>query len=333
MGVALRDILAPYKRRVGWDGMAGSAAIDAHNALYQFLSIIRQPDGTPLVDADGRITSHLSGLFFRTAKLLEMGVRPVFVYDGDPPALKAATIEARRTLREDAARQYAIAVESGDEAEAYRQARSATRIDDAVIASSQRLLDYLGVPWLVAPSEGEAQAAWMAAEGSVSYAVSQDYDSLLFGAPDLARNITISGRRRLRGRTIAVEPERIRLAEVLEGLGVTREELVEVGILVGTDFNPGIRGVGPKTALKLVREGRFATVLDERIPGFDPRPIREFFLDPPVTNEFMLDWRPPDPEGLREMLCHEYSFSVERVNGALERLGVSAGQRTLDQWF
>jgi flap endonuclease-1 len=333
MGVALRDILAPYKHPAGWNDLTGTAAIDAHNALYQFLSIIRQADGTPLVDAEGRVTSHLSGLFFRTTKLLAMGLRPVYVFDGAPPDLKAATIRARRSVREEAGRQYAAAVEAGDGAEAYKQARLATRIDAAVIGSSQRLLDLLGVPWLTAPSEGEAQAARMAADGTVAYAVSQDYDALLFGAPDLARNITISGRRRLHGRTIVVEPERIRLAEVLAGLGLTREELVEVGVLVGTDFNPGLRGVGPKTALKIVREGRFEETVAERMHGFDPEPIRSFFLEPPVTTDYHLDWCAPDAEGLRAMLCDEYSFSVERVNAALERIGVTAGQKTLDQWF
>ncbi len=209
----------------------------------------------------------------------------------------------------------------------------ATRIDAAVIGSAQRLLDLLGVPWLTAPSEGEAQAARMAADGAVAYAVTQDYDALLFGAPDLARNITISGRRRLHGRTIVVEPERIRLAEVLEGLGVTREELIEVGILVGTDFNEGLRGVGPKTALKIVREGRFEETVAERMPGFDPGPIRTFFLEPPVTATTASTGAPPTPRGSGRCSATRYSFSVERVNAALERIGVTAGQRTLDQWF
>jgi flap endonuclease-1 len=173
----------------------------------------------------------------------------------------------------------------------------------------------------------------MAADGAVTYAVSQDYDALLFGAPDLARNLTISGRRRLHGRTVVVEPERIRLGEVLDGLGLSREQLVQVGILVGTDFNEGLRGVGPKTALKLVREGRFEETVAGRMPGFDPASILSFFLDPPITRDYVLDWRAPDPEGLRAMLCGENSFSAERVDTALERLGVTAGQRTLDQWF
>ncbi len=333
MGVALRDILAPYRDPIGWDGLSGAAAIDAHNALYQFLTIIRQPDGTPLVDAEGRVTSHLSGLFFRTTRLLELGVRPVYVYDGPPPPLKSRTIEARRSVREEAGRQYTAAIERGDHVEAYRQARSATRIDGAVIESSRRLLDLLGVPWVRAPSEGEAEAARLAATGQVAYAVSQDYDSLLFGAPVLARNITISGRRRLHGRTITVEPERIRLTAALEGLGIGREELIQVGVLVGTDFNEGVRGVGPKTALKIVREGRFEETVAERLPEFDPAPVIEFFLHPPFGGTVDLAWRPPDGEGLSAMLCDEYSFSGERVKGALERLGVTAGQRTLDQWF
>jgi flap endonuclease-1 len=333
MGVAIRDILSDCRETVGWDDLAGTAAVDAHNALYQFLSIIRQPDGTPLMNGAGRVTSHLSGILFRTVNFLEKGIRPVFVFDGKPPEFKQGTIEERRLVRSRADEAWKAALREGDTETAYRQASASTRIDSHIIESSCELLDLLGIPRVQAPSEGEAQAAHMVRTGSVTYAVSQDYDSLLFGSPVLVRNLTVSGRRKSRGRTITVNPERIVLSSLLNCLGVTREQLVEIGILVGTDFNPGIRGVGGKTALKIVRNGEFESVLAEKQPGFDPAPVREFFLAPPVTDDYTLEWKTPDVEGVVEMLCGRYDFSEERVRSALAKVSVKATQKTLDAWF
>lgn len=217
--------------------------------------------------------------------------------------------------------------------EAYKQASASARIDSHIIASSRELLDLLGIPWVEAPSEGEAQAAYMARQGKVTYAVSQDYDSLLFGSPVLVRNLTISGRRKMRGRTITVNPERIILSSLLGRLSVTREQLVDIGILVGTDFNAGIRGVGGKTALKIIRNGEFERIIAEKQPDFDPAPIRDFFLDPPVTDDYTLEWKAPDIEGIVSMLCGRYDFSEERVRDALAKASVKATQKTLDAWF
>jgi len=333
MGVAIRDILADCKEPLAWDDLSGIAAVDAHNALYQFLSIIRQPDGTPLMNGAGRITSHLSGILFRTVNFLEKGIKPVFVFDGKPPEFKQETINERRLVRTRADEAWKAALREGDMEEAYKQASASARIDSHTIESSRELLDLLGIPWIQAPSEGEAQAAHMVRRGDVTYAVSQDYDSLLFGSPVLVRNLTVSGRRKARGRTITVNPERIVLSSLLDCLGVTREQLVEIGILVGTDFNPGIRGVGGKTALKIVRNGEFESVLAEKSPEFDPGPIRDFFLDPPVTDDYTLEWRAPDVEGVAEMLCERYDFSEERVRSALAKVSVKATQKTLDAWF
>ncbi|MDD3933654.1 MAG: flap endonuclease-1 [Methanoculleus sp.] len=333
MGVAIRDILADCKETSTWDDLSGIAAVDAHNALYQFLSIIRQPDGTPLMDGAGRITSHLSGILFRTANFLEKGIKPVFVFDGKPPEFKQETIRERRLVRTRADEAWKAALREGDIEEAYKQASASARVDSHTLTSSHELLDLLGIPWVQAPSEGEAQAAHMARSGSVTYAVSQDYDSLLFGSPVLVRNLTVSGRRKARGRTITVNPERIVLSSLLDCLGVTREQLVEIGILVGTDFNPGIRGVGGKTALKVVRNGEFESVIAEKQPDFDPGPIREFFQNPPVTDDYTLEWRTPDVDGVVEMLCGRYDFSEERVGSALAKVSTKATQKTLDAWF
>jgi flap endonuclease-1 len=333
MGVALRDIIADYKSPVTWDVLQGIAAIDANNALYQFLTIIRQPDGTPLMDRRGRVTSHLSGILFRMSSFMEKGIKPVFVFDGKPTALKQATIDERRRLRDTAGEKWKEALERGDEEEAYKQARSATRVDDTIIATSKELLRLMGIPVVQAPGEGEAQASYMVAKGDARYVVSQDYDTLLFGAPALVRNLTVSGKRKIRGRQITVSPERIILADTLSGLKLTREQLIEIGILVGTDFNPGVEGVGAKTGLKIVQKGEFCAKLKEKQPDFDPFPVMDYFLHPPVTNDYALAAGHPDPEGIKKMLCSGYDFSEDRVNKAMEGFMVKAGQKTLESWF
>ena len=333
MGVALRDIIAEYKTPVTWEALPGVAAIDANNALYQFLTIIRQPDGTPLMDQRGRVTSHLSGILFRMASFMEKGIKPVFVFDGKPTALKKATIDERRKLRETAGEKWKEALERGDEVEAYKQARSSTRVDATILGTSKELLGLMGIPIVQAPGEGEAQASYMVAKGDARYVVSQDYDTLLFGAPLLVRNLTVSGKRKIRGRQITVSPERIVLADTLAGLNLTREELIEIGILVGTDFNPGIEGVGAKTGLKIVQKGEFTQKIREKQPDFDPAPVMEMFLHPPVTDEYSLAAGHPDADGIRKMLCDGYDFSPERVNKAMEGFTVKAGQKTLESWF
>ena len=333
MGVALRDIIAEYKKPAEWESLGGVAAVDANNALYQFLTIIRQPDGTPLMDRNGRVTSHLSGILFRISNFLGKGIKPVFVFDGVPTDLKKATIDARRKVRDDAGERWMDALQRGDEAEAYKQARSSTRVDTTIIETSKELLRLMGIPVVQAPGEGEAQAAYMVEKGDARYAVSQDYDTLLFGTPTMIRNLTITGKRKIRGRTITVNPERIVLADVLAGLHISREELIQIGILVGTDFNPGVHGVGPKTGLKLVQKGEFAAKLKESLPDFDPSPIIDLFLHPPVTSDYSLLWNHPDSEGIKKMLCDGYDFSEERVNKALEAYAVKAGQKTLEGWF
>ena len=333
MGVALRDIIADYKIPVSWESLPGVAAVDANNALYQFLTIIRQPDGTPLMDRHGRVTSHLSGILFRTVNFLEKGIKPVFVFDGTPAALKQVTINLRRKIRDEAGERWKEALQRGDEVEAYKQARSSSRVDATMVGTSKELLRLMGIPCVQAPGEGEAQAAHMVEVGAARYAVSQDYDTLLFGAPTLVRNLTVSGKRKIRGRTISVNPERIVLADVLGGLRLSREQLIEIGILVGTDFNPGVEGVGPKTGLKLVIAGEFEKKLMEKLPDFDPAPVKDIFLHPAVSNEFALSWGHPDGEGIKKMLCDGYDFSEERVEKALEGFAVKAGQKTLENWF
>ena len=196
MGVNLADIIKA--REVTLEELRGkTVAIDAYNAIYQFLSIIRQPDGTPLKDSRGRITSHLSGLLNRNANLIEMGVKPAYVFDGIPSEMKKDTILERHERREKAQVDWQASMEKGDKEKAFSKATQSSRITNEIVESSRILLTHLGIPVVQAAEEGEAQAAYMAQKGVVWAASSQDFDSLLFGAPRLIRNLTLSGRRKM----------------------------------------------------------------------------------------------------------------------------------------
>ncbi|MCW4002890.1 MAG: flap endonuclease-1 [Candidatus Bathyarchaeota archaeon] len=343
MGVNFKDLIP--KTQVKLEDLSGKIiAIDAYNAVYQFLSIIRQPDGTPLKDSTGKITSHLSGLFYRTSNLVEMGIKPVYVFDGVPPTLKAAEIERRKQVKVEAIASYEKAAASGDTVKMRMFAQAATSMKDYMQDDSRKLLELLGLPWIQAPSEGEAQAAHMTKRGDADYCASQDYDSLLFGAPKLLRNVTISGRRKLPSKNIYIDvvPEVVELQKALSECGLTYEQLIDVGILIGTDFNPdGIKGLGPKTALKLIKEHG---TLENALPHIknatfpvEPKCIREIFLYPQVTDNYKLEWKDPDADGIIDFLCRQKEFSEERVKKSLDKMTAGSkkqkGKVSLEKWF
>lgn len=290
------------------------------------------------------MTSHVQGLFNRTTKLLELGVRPVYVFDGIPHPLKKATIRERGARKEKARAEYAEALAEGDLAKARSKASQTARLTSEMVDESKRLLDLLGVPHLTAPSEGEAQASFMVNEG-MAYAVgSQDFDSLLFGADILVRNVTFSGRRKLPRRDIyiTVVPEVMELGATLEGLGITREQLVDMGILVGTDFNPGVKGIGPKKAVKYIKEyGTLERVMEEKaadqwgqVEGY--KEIRRIFLEPDVSGDLRFEWGAIVKDDLMAFLCRERDFSEGRVEAILSKLDTvrdSRAQTSLDSFF
>ena len=333
MGVAIRALLEGCIENPGWENLAGVAAVDAYNALYQFLSGIRQADGAPLMDEEGRITSHLSGLLFRSANLIEKNITPVYVFDGKPPAFKEKTLEERSAVRKHAKEEWARAVAEGDEEKAHRYAMASSKVDAYVRDSAKELLTALGIAWIQAPGEGEAQSAFMTQKGDVTFSVSQDYDSLLFGCETLVRNVTISGKRRLRGKVYSVYPERIRCAETLAHLGLTREELIQTALLIGTDYNSGVSGVGPKTAIKIVKSGKFEERIGESENAAEPEELISYFLSPEVTSDYTIEKRPADRDKVIELLCEEHGFMKERVEAGLDKIHAKKGQATLDSWF
>lgn len=344
MGVDLGDVAV--KRPLQLAELSGkTVAIDAYNALYQFLATIRQADGTPLMDQEGRVTSHLNGLFNRTANLVEAGLLPVYVFDGPSHPLKRATIEARLAVKERAKAEYDAALKAGDVATARSKAQQTSSLTKDMVAQAQRLLTLLGLPFVLAPGEGEAQASHMVQRGIAHAVASQDYDAILFGAPRLVRNLSVTGRRKLPGRSawVDVPPEQIDLAETLDGAHLNREQLIDAAVLMGTDYNPGVIGIGPKTALELLREHRsLETVLEtaETATGAVYRKLRDgqaglgdfeavrgLFLAPLVGPAAPVSWGSFDEAGVRTLLVGEHRFSPERVESGLAKYRSVRGVR------
>jgi len=324
VGVQLTPIVV--KDRIVLDELRGKRlAVDGNGELYQFLALIRLRDGTPLRDASGRVTSHLSGLFYRTTRLIaDYGLQLVFVFDGAPPAMKSAELGRRRAIRQRYDEEFAAARAAGDLARAYSKATMTSRLTGEMVSEAIDLLQMMGIPALQAPSEAEAQAAHMARAGAVWAAASKDYDSLLFGASRVVRFLTISGKEFLPSRRAfrAITPELIDLNRMLTVLGITRLQLVDLGILVGTDFNAGVKGIGPKKALGLVRRygsiESMPVVVREEI-GPVAQQVRELYLNPEVTDDYNLEWGPCDVKGIVGYLCRDRAFSEERVTAALRR--------------
>jgi flap endonuclease-1 len=324
MGLALTPIIV--KQPLTLEDLRGKRlAVDTNGELYQFLALIRLRDGSALHDSKGRITSHLSGLFYRTTRLIaDYGMQLIFVFDGKPPVLKAAELERRRSIKTRYDAEHAAALASGDFVKAYSKATMTSRLTREMASEAQDLLRLMGLPVVQAPGEGEAQASHIAASGNAWAAGSKDYDCLLFGAPRLLRFLTISGKEFLpsKGVSRAITPELIETAQLLAQHNISREQLVDLAILIGTDFNAGVKGIGPKKALKLVSEygaienmpADFQEALGSAVPE-----IRRLFLQPNVTDNYDVVFNEPDRAGILHMLCDEREFSKDRVGAALDR--------------
>ncbi len=340
LGVVLTPIL--NRKQTSLKALKGlSFAIDASIEIHQFLALVRKRDGTLFSDSQGRVTSHLIGLLTRTSRLIaEFGINPVFVFDGKPHRLKRRTVEIRREARRKAEVEYAQAVSRKDYEKAWSKAVMTGRVTGSMIDDAKHLLTLMGIPWLVALEDAEAQASYIASKGDVWAVGSKDYDCLLYGAPILARYLTLTGREWLpaQRRSRPLIPELIRLKENLGLLGITREQLVDLAILVGTDFNEGVTGIGPKRALKLIREHGSIETLPEEIksalPG-DLEEVRSIFLRPSVIENYSLRGSQPDLKGLVNFLSEERGFSRERVERLTERLSRKNGKvdAGLESWL
>ena len=327
MGVKLKDIVEPES--ISFKDLEGRVvSIDAFNTLYQFLSTIRQRDGRPLTDEHGNVTSHLSGILYRNSSMIEKDIKPIYIFDGKAPELKSETQAKRREVRDEAEQIYKEALKAGDTEKARKFAMRSSKLSPEIIESSKKLLTLMGIPYVEAKGEGEAQAAYLVANGDAYAVASQDYDCLMFGAKRVVRNLAVSSN--------LGDLEFYQLDKVLRQLNVTREELVDMGILIGTDFCEGLKGVGAKTALKLAHNGQLKEKIAElqKESTHDLDEVRDIFLKHNVNTDYKIKWEKPNKDKLIEFMCYEHGFSVERVSRASDRLkNLNSSQGSLDAWF
>ncbi len=305
-------------------------AIDSHNYLYQFLTTIRSADGSVLTDRQGNTTSHLIGLFSRTTALMEEGLKLVFVFDGKAPEIKLKTWEKRTAVKAEAAIKLKEAEAAGDIGGMRKYAARTAVLTKEMLEDAKEVIRALGLPIVQAPSEGEAQTAHIVRRGDAYASVSQDYDNLIFGCPVLIKNLSIAGKRKKTGTLafVTVKPEKIELQKVLDTLQLSLDQLIIVAILAGTDYNPGgVKGIGPKTALKLVKEHgtHFEKLMDSvgwnsHYPHLGWKTIFDTIKAIPVTDRYNLEWNPVNERKVNELLVTKHDFSAERVNTKLEAL-------------
>ena len=327
MGVKLKDIIEPETISIK-DLEGRVVSIDAFNTLYQFLSTIRQRDGRPLSDEHGNVTSHLSGILYRNSSMIEKGIKPIYIFDGQAPELKSETQAKRREVREESEKIFKEALKEGDTEKARKFAMRSSKLSPEIIESSKKLLTLMGIPYVEAKGEGEAQAAYLVSKGDAYAVASQDYDCLLFGAKRVVRNLAVSSN--------LGNLEYYELDKVLRKLDITREELIDMGILIGTDFSEGLKGVGAKTALKLAKKGQLKEKIAElqKESTHDLDEVRQIFLNHNVSTDYEIKWEKPKKDKLIEFMCYEHGFSEERVNKASDKLkNLSSSQGSLDAWF
>ena len=337
MGVNLGEVIP--KKEIKIESLKGKKiAIDASQTFYQFLSSIRQPDGTPLKDSNDNITSHLMGISTRLPNLIEKGLKVCFVFDGKPPALKIYESEQRESRKKLAEKRLKKAKKAKDEGLMLRYSKQTSRLTREMSNEAKELIGAYGIPVIQAPSEAEAQCSFMCEKGDVDYVGSSDYDSFIYNAPRIVRNLTLSSRRRLpSGIYISVHPEVIELKDVLKSLEISQDQFIALSILVGTDYNPGgVKGIGPKTALKLVKQYKsFEDLFKEVKAEFDWKKIYAVFKSMPIMKNYQLNWTKLNQEKILKILVDKHEFNQERVEKGISRLlnnNNKQEQSSLDSW-
>ncbi|MAG38485.1 flap endonuclease-1 [Candidatus Woesearchaeota archaeon] len=326
MGTAITNII--IGKEINIDELNGKIlAVDSFNILYQFISTIRQRDGSLLKDSKGNVTSHLVGLFNRFTTLMSKGIKFVFVFDGEVPELKKAERERRKKLKLDASKLFEEAKKKGAVDDMKKYASRTAVLNEEMIEESKKLITLLGIPLVEAPSEGEAQASFMVKNGDCYAVVSQDADNLIFGANLVLKNLTISRKKKQINKLTykTVNPEIISLAENLNNLGITKDQLIVISILVGTDYNiGGVKGIGPKKALKLVKQHgeNFKKIFEEANWNFkiEWKEIFNLIKNIPVKNDYSLEWNPIDKDAIIKLLVNEHNFNIDRVEKTIDRL-------------
>ena len=337
MGVKLPGIL-PVKT-ISWDDLKGKKiGVDFSNCVYQFLSSIRQRDGTPLMDSKGKVTSHLSGIFYRSLNLMGKGIKLCYIFDGAPPKLKYGTQKKRRERKQIAYEKYTKAKEEKDIDSMYKYSKQVTYLNSEIIEESKELIKALGLPVIQAPQESDAQGSFMAERKDLYAFASSDQDCLLHNCPRVIPNLTLSLTRNLPGgKFVYIKPHIIELRNVLKHLKLNQDQLIVLGILVGTDYNPkGVPGIGPKKALNLVQQyKKFDKLFSELETDFNWKQIYAIFKSMPVMKNYRLKWDKINVEEVKKIMVDRHEFSEERINKGLNNLSKMKEKKSqvgLDKW-
>uniref|UniRef100_A0A336LGJ2 Flap endonuclease 1 n=1 Tax=Culicoides sonorensis TaxID=179676 RepID=A0A336LGJ2_CULSO len=313
-------------------------AIDASMCLYQFLIAVRA-EGAQLTSVDGETTSHLMGTFYRTIRLVENGIKPVYVFDGKPPDLKSGELAKRAGKRVEAQKALDKATEAGDAAEMDKFNRRLVKVTKDHCNEAKELLKLMGIPYVEAPCEAEAQCASLVKTGKVYATATEDMDALTFGSTILLRHLTSAEARKLPIQEYYYE-------KVLKGLELNADEFTDLCILLGCDYCDSIKGIGPKKAIELIVKHRSIEKILENIDttkyivpeDWNYELARKLFKEPEVAdpNEIELKWKEPDVDGLVAFLCGDRQFNEQRVRSGAERLIKSRSTGTqgrLDSFF
>ena len=343
MGVALKEIIT--SKEIGLPDLKNKVlAVDSYNLLYQFLTTIRTRDGSLLTDSSGNVTSHLIGLFSRVTSFMNQGLKPVFVFDGKPPALKQKERQRRAELKEGARKEYEVAKQRDDIKAMKKYASRTTKLTSDMVSDAKKLLTLLGLPVIQAKSEGEAQASYLVKQHDAFACVSQDFDALLYGSTNLVRNLSIAGKRKKTNRLgyVTIKPEMINLAENLNHLGIDNDQLIVLSMLVGTDYNiGGVKGIGPKKAIAFVKQYNknygelFKAAKWAEFFDVDWEEIFYLFKKMPVEKDYSLVFTQPKFDKIIELLCEKHDFEAERVEKTLNTLAQSKDikQKGLGDFF
>jgi flap endonuclease-1 len=339
MGTKLSSII-PSKEISIEDLKGKKLVVDAFNMLYQFLTTIRQRDGSLLTNSKGKVTSHLSGLFFRISKLMKQDIKLAFVFDGKPPELKKQERQRRAEIKKSAERKYQEAVDEGDIELMKKYASRTTKLTHEMIEEAKELIEAFGLPVIDAPSEGEAQAAHMVKNHDFYALISQDTDSIIFGSPRVIKNLSISRKKKVKDKAIyqTSNPEIIELSEVLNQNGVDLDQLIIISILSGTDFNiGGVHGIGPKKGLKLVKKhGKDFDKLFKEVKwefDFSWKQVYNLIRKMPYTEDYKVKWEPLDKKKIYEIMVEKNEFGEDRIEKSIQDLVKKQSQKGLSEFF
>jgi flap endonuclease-1 len=340
MGVKLSDII--QKKRISFEDLENKKiAVDFSNAAYQFLSSIRQRDGTPLMDSKGNITSHLQGILSRSLNLLSQKIKICYVLDGPPPDLKHKTQLKRKELKIAAKEKFEVAKEEGNKELMLRYSKQSIKLTKEMCKESKELIQALGMPTINAPSEADAQIAFCCKNNDVWAASTTDFDVLLHQCPKVITNLTLSQKRKSpTGAIIKTTPELIELNQALSNLNISQDQLISLALLVGTDYNSGIKGIGPKKGLKIIRELKIPKKIfsTHKIEDIDWQEAFELFKNMKIKKDYSLSWQSPDIEKVLKILVDRHDFSEQRVLSSLNKLNktnvkINKDQKGLNSWM